>query len=395
MNEPRIEVRNLGKRFRSRGGKRSRSLWAIRGVDFQLGSGEVLGVMGGNGAGKSTLLRMLGGLGRPSEGEVRVRGRIGALLELGGGFLGDLTGRENAILAGVVAGLLRSEIEERMEAIVAFAELEAFIDEPVRNYSSGMTMRLAFSVAVHTDPGVLLVDEFLAVGDLAFQAKCRRRIEAMRSDGCAIVMVSQGMEPIRTLCDRAIWLREGRVAGEGEAGRVAGLYEEEMRLETLRRTPKKASKVLADGQQLEARRNRFGSGDGEIGRVRLVPGPVMSSGGALAVEIDFIAHARLPSPVFVVTVTDRSGSVCLDLNTQSARAPVPDLEGGGSIRLEVDRLDLAEGEYRLSVGMFRGDWKHAYDFHWASYPLRVEGLPGGKGSMAPPVRWTMEGGERR
>ncbi len=394
MSEPRVSARNLGKRFRSRAGGRRESLWAIREVGFELGAGEVLGVMGGNGAGKSTLLRMLGGLGRPSEGEVRVKGRIGALLDLGGGFLGDLTGRENAVLAGVVAGLLRREVGSRMDEIVAFAELEEFIDEPVRHFSSGMTMRLAFAVAIHTDPGVLLVDEFLAVGDLAFQAKCRQRIEALRNDGCAIVLVSQGMEAIRTMCDRALWLRGGRVAGVGEAGKVAEQYEAEMREETLRRTPQTVPKVVGDGRRLEARRNRFGSGEGEIREVRLVPGKGVASGGPLAVEIDFVARCPLPTPVFVVTVTDRDGRVCLDLNTQAAKAPVPDLDGEGSIRLVIDRLDLAKGDYRLSVGLFRADWKHAYDFHWAGYPLSVDGPSGGKGPLAPPARWLMEGGAR-
>lgn len=400
MNEARVIAESVSKRYRTRpaflrtagrgGGKREMP-WALRDVSFSVGPGEMLGVVGANGAGKSTLLRLLGGVGLPSSGSIRSKGRIGALLDLGGGFLGDLTGRENAILSGVVAGLLRSEIVARLDEIVAFAELEDFIGQPVRTYSTGMLMRLAFAVAVHTDPEILLVDEFLSVGDLAFQAKCNARIKALRMQGCAIIMVSHGMDQVRQLCDRALWLKHGEVAAFGSAEVVAGLFETEMRNETMRRTPAAGHRALDDGSELVARVNRFGTFEMEIESVAIAPGPVLRSGTPMAVTIRYHAAAKVEAPVFVVSITREDGTVCLDTNTHLARAEVPDLEGSGSIRFEIHRLDLSSGPYFLDVGVFESTWQHAYDYHWHAYPFTVEGGPDHKGLMAPPCVWRMGG----
>lgn len=395
MNDHRIIAEAVCKRYRHRRRGLVRTgggaPWALSEVSFAVGPGEMLGVVGANGAGKSTLLRLLGGVGKPSRGRIRTRGRIGALLDLGGGFLGDLTGRENAMLAGVVAGLLRSEMRERLDRIVAFAELENFIDEPVRTYSTGMMMRLAFSVAVHTDPQILLVDEFLSVGDLAFQAKCHARIKALREGGCAIVMVSHGMDEVRRLCDRALWLKHGEVAAFGSAEIVAGLYETEMREETLRRTPEGGAVRAAGDLALIPRENRFGSFEMEIDGVELLPGPRIRRGGALAVRLAYHARTPVRAPVFVVSITREDGTVCLDTNTQLGRVEVPDCSDHGSIRFEIDRLDLAAGRYFLDVGVFEGTWKHAYDYHWHVYPFTVEGPGDHKGLLAPPCRWASGG----
>ena len=393
MNESLIIAESVCKRYRHRrkvaSGGREFPL-ALRDVSFTVGPGEMLGVVGANGAGKSTLLRLLGGIGRPTSGSIRTTGRVGALLDLGGGFLGDLSGRENAMLAGVVAGLLRSEMRERFDDIVAFAELEDYIDEPVRTYSSGMLMRLAFSVAVHTDPGILLVDEFLSVGDLAFQAKCHARITALRQSGCGIVMVSHGMDQVRRLCDRALWLKQGEVAAFGSAEVVAGLYETEMHEETLRRTPEGPASHVAGGMALVPRENRFGTFEMEIDSVQLQPGKVVRSGEPMAVIIHYHSRARIAAPVLVVSITREDGTVCLDTNTQLARVEVPDCDGRGSIRFTMDRIDLAAGSYFLDVGVFEATWKHAYDYHWHAHPFTVEGGGGQTGLLAPPCRWVME-----
>jgi len=379
------QYRPTTKSSRKAGGARPHA-WALQDVSFSVAPGEMFGVVGANGAGKSTLLRLLGGVGRPTTGSIRISGRIGALLDLAGGFLGDLTGRENAVLAGVVAGLLKREIEERMGEIVAFAELEDFIDQPVRTYSTGMMMRLAFAVAVHTDPEVLLVDEFLSVGDLAFQAKCNARIKTLRDGGCAIVMVSHGMDQVRQLCDRVLWLRSGEVAALATAEVVAGLYETEMREETLRRTPE-GPKRTSGGLDLVPRENRFGTFEVEIDSVVFSPGEVVRSGEPLAVTIGYRAKAAVPAPAFVVSITKEDGTICLDTNTHLARVDVPDLQQPGQIRFAIDRLDLAAGNYFLDVGIFESDWKHAYDYHWHAYPFTVEGAPAHKGLLAPPCRW--------
>ena len=208
--------------------------WALRGVCFEVAAGEMMGVIGHNGAGKSTLLQLLGKVAHPTEGCIKMRGRVGALLDLGAGFHGDLTGRENVLVTAIVAGLPRREAIRRFDQIVEFAELARFIDNPVRTYSTGMMMRLAFSVAVHTDPQILLVDEFLSVGDLSFQTKCLNRIAEMKEQGCAIVLVSHDVKQVERLCDRALWLKRGRVVAYGEPTVVAGQYAMEMRSQSNR-----------------------------------------------------------------------------------------------------------------------------------------------------------------
>ncbi len=198
--------------------------WALREVSFSVAPGRALGVMGPNGAGKSTLLRLLGGVGRPDEGTIEVHGRVGALLELGAGFHPDLTGRENLFINGLISGLTRSEVAARLDSIVAFAELQEFIDNPLRTYSSGMQMRLAFAVAIHTDPEIFLIDEVLAVGDLSFQRKCLQRIAELKRQGCTMVLVSHNPKTIQDFCNEAIWLRGGRLMAHGAPDVVVGQY---------------------------------------------------------------------------------------------------------------------------------------------------------------------------
>jgi lipopolysaccharide transport system ATP-binding protein len=202
--------------------------WALRDVSFRIAPGRMVGLIGANGAGKSTLLRLIGGVGRPDAGQITVRGRIGALLELGAGFHPELTGRENAVITGVISGLTKAEVAAQFDAMVRFAELEDFIDSPLRTYSSGMIMRLAFAVAAHIEPEVLLIDEVLSVGDLAFQEKCLERIRSFKARGCTIVLVSHDAEQVAELCDEALWLHAGRLVAHGPAPQVVTQYAAEM-----------------------------------------------------------------------------------------------------------------------------------------------------------------------
>jgi lipopolysaccharide transport system ATP-binding protein len=236
-----IVVTRLGKQFRryhpnrpstvqealARGTGRLRSVekfWGLRDVSFQVEAGRTLGIVGANGSGKSTLLRLIGGVGRPDTGRVDVYGRIGALLDLSVGFHPDLSGRENVIMAGILSGLPRRAVVARLDAIVAFAELEASIDNPARTYSSGMLMRLAFATAMHTDPEILLIDEVLAVGDLAFQRKCRERLDMFKASGCTLLVVSHDSGTIMDMCEDALWLQSGQVAMHGPAAEVVPRY---------------------------------------------------------------------------------------------------------------------------------------------------------------------------
>jgi len=198
--------------------------WALRGVSLEVGKGECLGVIGRNGSGKSTLLSLLLGVAQPTKGRVEVVGKRTPLLELGAGFHPDLTGTENIIINGVLFGYTEAEVRARLDEIIAFAELGEFIKMPIRTYSSGMQMRLAFSVAVHTSPEVLLIDEILAVGDESFQKKSGKALQDLIKGGVTTVYVSHSMEAIKKICDRAIWLEQGEIRAEGEAGRVVEEY---------------------------------------------------------------------------------------------------------------------------------------------------------------------------
>ena len=375
-------VQMLGKR-----GMRKK-LQALRDVSFSVGPGEMLGVIGANGAGKSTLLRLLGGIGRPTSGTIDLVGRIGALLDLGGGFLGDLTGQENSVLAGVVAGLTRDEVRSRLEEIAHFAELEDFMGEPLRTYSSGMTMRLAFSVAIHTDPEVLLIDEFLSVGDLSFQSKCTARIKRLREEGCSIVFVSHGMDQVRQLCSRVLWLRNGEVAAVDSARAVTTAFETEMNAETLRRTPKDAPATKVGNRVLQMQETRFGSLEAEINGVEVRP-DVIRSGGSLEVNLSYFAKNSVIAPIVVVSISREDGTLCLDTNTQLARVDVPNLYGEGWIRFGIDKLELGAGSYFVNVGLFENRWSHAFDYHFHVYPLVVTGGEAHRGLIAPECRWKM------
>jgi lipopolysaccharide transport system ATP-binding protein len=236
-----VVVRGVGKRFRRyhvdapgtihealmRGFHKlmpAERFWCLRNVTFGIARGRTVGVVGRNGAGKSTLLRLIGAVGRPDEGTIEVNGRVRGLLTLGAGFHPELTGRENLFVNGVVGGLTRREVAERFDAIVAFSELEEYIDSPLRAYSSGMQMRLAFSIAIHADPDVLLIDEVLAVGDIAFQRKCLDRIAQLKSRGCAIILVSHDATMVQQLCEDTLWLRAGKVAAYGPSASVVPQY---------------------------------------------------------------------------------------------------------------------------------------------------------------------------
>ena len=406
-----ITVRGLGKEFRRYHSNRPITLqeavvragvrrmapvekfWALRGVSFEVGQGQMVGLIGRNGAGKSTLLRLVGGVGSADEGSVSVTGRIGALLDLGIGFHPDLTGRENVFVAGVIAGLRRREVAERLEAIVGFAELEEAIDNPLRTYSSGMILRLAFSVSVHTDPDVLLIDEVLAVGDLRFQQKCLHKIANFKSQGGTVLLVSHDIELVRRLCDKALWLDAGKVVAQGPPEAVVDQYVAEMAHETVRRTPRSGHVLHTPaGVELRVHENRFGSQEIEIVAVRLLderrlPVATLESGGALRVEIDYRAREPLPTPHFGVTITRDDGLVCYD---STGRGGVGLAPKRGQVALVIERLDLNQGSYFVDVGVYSQDWAWAYDYHWHVYPLLVQAEGTSKGVLYTRHHWEMD-----
>jgi lipopolysaccharide transport system ATP-binding protein len=203
---------------------RSRFIWALKDVNFEVRQGEVVGLIGRNGAGKSTLLKILARITRPTEGHAEIHGRVGSLLEVGTGFHGELTGRENVYMSGAILGMRKAEIDRKFDEIVAFSEVERFLDTPLKHYSSGMQMRLAFAVAAHLEPEILLVDEVLAVGDAAFQKKCLGKMDDISKQGRTIIFVSHNMTALRALCSRLTWLEAGRVKGGGESNQIINQY---------------------------------------------------------------------------------------------------------------------------------------------------------------------------
>jgi lipopolysaccharide transport system ATP-binding protein len=373
--------------------------WALNEVSFQVPSGKMLGLIGRNGAGKSTLLRLIGGVGEPDQGNISTRGRIGALIDLGAGFHPDLTGRENIFINGVISGLLRQEVVQRFDDIVSFSELEDFIDSPLRTYSTGMRMRLAFSVAVNIDPDILLIDEVLAVGDLAFQRKCLDRITLFKEAGCTILLVSHDANLVADMCDEAIWLNDGRTAARGPAELVVEQYASAMQKETQRRTPaRQTARMAANGTVLKTNENRFGSQEMEIRSVRLLdqasqPLEELESGECLTVEIEYHAPRIIESPIFGVTLAREDGTLICDTNTSVLEIGVKQLSGAGKVRLQFARLDLARGSYFIDVGVYQKDWEYAYDYHWRVYPLKIgDGSPV-KDLLEPPQHWEIETGQ--
>jgi lipopolysaccharide transport system ATP-binding protein len=408
MNEPAIMASGLAKRFRRHGERaltlkdfmvrglrspRQKEFWGLRNVSFSIAPGRTVGVIGPNGAGKSTLLRLVGGVGVPDRGRVIARGRIGALLDLGSGLEMDLTGRENVYISGVISGMTRDEVRQRFDEIVAFAELESFIDSPLRTYSTGMQMRLAFAVAAHIDPQILLIDEVLAVGDLAFQRKCMERIALFKQQGCTILLVSHEPSQIRRLCDEVIWLRNGEVALHGPTDHVLESYIASMEEVTRKRTPVEVPTVrLPNGQELNINRNRFGSQEVQITGVQLlsqagVPVTALNSRSGLVVEIAYQATQQIEAPVASVSVSHADGKICLDTNTAEAGVILPSLQGEGTIRLYIERLDLVGGAYFVNVGLHERDWTYTYDYHWHVYPLELSAPLSGQGDLYPPLRW--------
>ena len=327
--------------FSSSGDKfhRRTEFWALNDISFRLPPGKTAGIIGRNGAGKSTLLRLVGGLGRGDRGRVTTHGRIGALIELGAGFHPDLTGRENVFINGVISGLTRREVAKYFDSIVAFAEIEDFIESPLRIYSLGMQMRLAFAVAIHIRPAILLIDEVLAVGDLAFQNKCLERIAQFKAQGCTILLVSHNTGVVSQLCDEVFWLEAGRLAAHGEAKEVVSQYLAEMGAETRRRTPdvQRVQPTLA-GIDLVLNKNRFGSMEMEIEAVSLNNAKgeaiqTLNSGDALSVVIDYAALKQIAKPIFGVSITREDGLVCWDGNSESQLLTASSLQGKGRITL--------------------------------------------------------------
>jgi lipopolysaccharide transport system ATP-binding protein len=359
------------------------TLWAVDDIDFQVMSGESLGIIGRNGSGKSTILKLAAGIIRPTTGRVLIRGRLSALLELGAGFHPDLTGRENIFLNGSILGMNKNDMDRFYEAIVEFSELGEFINMPVKHYSSGMYMRLGFSVAVHVNPDVLIIDEILAVGDQAFQNKCIDRIFDLKRRGVTIIIVSHNLETVRSLCSHLIWVENGHLRAAGPADEIVDQYLESQEGWQTRRD--------ADGNVIF---RRWGSYDIELTQVRLLNSageerdrfPV---GEALTVEMHYQAHRPVQDPVFGLAFFLRNGTYISGPDNQLAGLPLGTLVGSGVLRYHIDQLPLSPAVYRLTAAIYDTEGAKPYDHHDKAYTFRVlaDGRHKRKGLFEIPARW--------
>ncbi len=371
--------------FGTGGRGRREEFWAARDVSFEVPAGSATALIGGNGAGKSTLLRLAAGLSVPTEGTLAVPPQTVSVLGLGASFDGTLTGAENAFTALVVNGLRRRAAAAELAHVQEFAELEDFFESPVRTYSAGMGLRLAFAVATRLPSDALLVDEVLSVGDLRFQAKCVDHLLGLRAKGATILMATHDLDQAASLCPDAVWLQAGRVRRMGPAREVIDAYTSAMRSRTLEITPPPDGTEARDG--LELRRNRFGSQDLRLDDVRLngAGAAEIEPGGALAVEARLIA-GRQPAAVVLGMTIWRSTD---QLELVKSHADLGTVRSDQVVRISIDRLDLAPGDYVVDVGAYHADWSAAYDYHWGVHQLRVAGVPRTDGGVLQlPVRWT-------
>jgi ABC-2 type transport system ATP-binding protein len=325
--------------------------WALRDVSLGVRQGETFGLIGENGSGKSTMLKCLTKILRPDQGSVRIEGKVSALLELGAGFHPELSGRENVFLNGAILGLSQKELRNRFDEIVEFAGVEEFIDEPVKNYSSGMYVRLGFSVAINVDPDILFVDEVLAVGDEAFMRKCQEKFTELRQSGKTVVMVTHGMAAVQNLCDRAAWFSHGKLMKIDSAREVVEAYTETVQVD--RRTDE-------DGHE------RWGTGEGRIVKVELggqngsAPAR-LHCGSPARIRLHYEMDQPIEKPVFALSIQTLNGWEVSGPTSRDVDCVPDKLEGRGYVDIVFDTLRLLPGTYDLTVSLRDYGMVHAYD----------------------------------
>jgi len=404
---------------------------ALKGVSFNVRQGCTFGIIGRNGSGKSTALKVVAGITKPTTGTVSVQGRISALIELGAGFHPEISGRENVFINGIMLGLSKKEITRRFDEIVEFAEMENFIDAPVKTYSSGMYMRLGFAVAIHVDPDVLLIDEVLAVGDEAFTHKCLDKFAEFRRRNKTVLLVTHALNLVERFCDEALWLNDGRSRAMGDPRRVVSAYITEVEKQEERHmaaadakaqgtverrdggtagsetpAPSPQSPAPSAGQHekapdappdmFQATEGRWGSREGEITNVELVgedgaAAHVFFSGERVEIRLTLKAAKPLTDFVVGIGIFNVDGVCAFGTNTDIEELKADRLEGEGRITFAVDGLDLVAGTYQLDVGLHKLDG-YPYDYHRLLYSFRVKSRTQDAGIYRPRHTWAFDGG---
>lgn len=341
--------------------------WALSEVSFDVAHGATLGIIGSNGSGKTTMLKCLTGIYSPDKGSISIDGKLAALLELGAGFHPELTGSENIFLNGAILGMSKRDIQTRFSSIVEFAGLEKFIDTPVKNFSSGMVVRLGFSIASHVEPEILLIDEILSVGDQEFQQKSSQKIDQFRREGRTIVVVSHSLGLVQQLCKEVIWLDKGRIKQRGSAAEVIAAYTGGNPAQTTHRN--------------EAPANRRGTGDARINSIELLNRDgtaiqTVESMQEIAIRIELSAHARIESPILQVQISRLNGDVIWSTSTRRATNTIKALEGAATATLKIDSLRLLEGNYFLSATVTDSTGSTEFDHcqNWLQFNVRKTNL---------------------
>jgi len=364
--------------------RRQDEFWAVRDVSFAVAEGETLGIIGHNGAGKSTILKLLSSVTVPTSGEIRIYGRLSALIEVGSGFHPELTGRENIYLSGSILGMRRREIADKLERIIEFAGVRDFIDEPVKHYSSGMYVRLGFSIAAHLEPDILLLDEVLAVGDAAFQSKCLDRIKELHRQGRTIVFISHDVGAVERLCDRVILLKQGQVMATGPAAEVIAAYQD---------TPPEphavADGILSREAQITSVTCHDVSGE---------PAAVFRTGSSATLRLTYVVHRPVPDAVFemyLYSVVDRFSGRWCEITTASRNGlGIPLEPGSGTVEFEVDEIGLQPGMYYVSATIVHTDQAIGTAIDWQNecLTLRIDQGRFIQGTFYMPHRWHLTPG---
>ena len=399
-----IEIDDVARRFRvypkqartlkdlvvARGRSRGQDVWALQDVSLNIEPGEAVGLIGRNGSGKTTLLRLVAGIIKPTRGRVAAGGRVGSLLELGAGFHPEFTGRENVYLNGSIHGLRRRTIAEHMDEIVSFAELERFIDLPVRTYSSGMYMRLGFAVAAHLEADTLLLDEVFAVGDEEFQRKCFGKISEFKQRGGTIVFVSHDAGAVERLCERAVLLRNGEVDLDGPTHDSLARYHALLAAER-------------DPDERLAGLSEWGSGEARIVEARVEgdggdPRAQFLAGEPLTAVLRVVCDRPLPPPRLSYELRDDAGQLLAAGTQDTAELGWDEAPGETVYRLEVDELPLSDGRFHLRFGLVDAAGRHLY--HWLDDAVAFVVYPGEdvRGLVRLEGRWSREeigGGEEK
>jgi ABC-type polysaccharide/polyol phosphate transport system ATPase subunit len=394
--------------------KPNETFTALSDFSLRVPVGSTFGLVGRNGSGKSTALKLVAGITKPTSGTVTVRGRISALIELGAGFHPEISGRENVFINGIMLGLSKREIEHRFDEIVEFAELADFIDEPVKTYSSGMYMRLGFSVAIHVDPEVLLIDEVLAVGDEGFTHKCLDKFADFKRRGKTVLLVTHSLNLVERFCDEAAWLDGGRVRAEGDPYRVIAEYVSDVEKQEerfLASSDDKARDVVAAvpvpvqpaadlppdpaADMMQAGEGRWGSRLVEIIEVALLdaqgqPVHVLHSGDPATLRMTVRAHQPVDDFVFGIGIFGADGVCIYGTNTDIDEFTPGTLDGDATVAIAFQGLDLVEGTYKLDVAVHKHDGV-PYDYHRLLHTFRVKSRTKDVGIYRPGHRWAFDG----